>query len=249
MATVIGSIGRMRLFCDFTGTSGIVTAVECGVIGDGFYSGGEGIEDTDSGVLGMETGGLSGVGRLTTHATNLDAVFVGTHTCFDVALMGPLYFEARVQFADLNTKAVYIGFSDIATIDDQITDMLDSSTATTLGIAASDLCGFSLSSELTEDEMWHCPFAGGSATTETVSTEVESGVDAVAGEWQLLKLEIDPNGTARWYIDNVLVQTKVGAVSTTTDLNFKCMIGANGSTAATMDVDYILLEANRDWTV
>jgi len=59
---------------------------------------------------------------------------------------------------------------------------------------------------------------------------------------------VDNDGTARWYIDGVLKQTVSGAVSTTTDLAVLTMVETKGSAIETADIDYILVEANRDWT-
>ena len=70
----------------------------------------------------------------------------------------------------------------------------------------------------------------------------------MAGEWQQLRLEIDPNGTARWYIDGELLWTQAGAVSTTTDLGVILGVEAKGNAVEEMDVDYLLVTANRDWT-
>jgi hypothetical protein len=62
-------------------------------------------------------------------------------------------------------------------------------------------------------------------------------------------LEITPTGTARWYIDGVLKKTVSGAASTTTDYAVVLAAGANTTELAIFDCDYILVEANRDWTV
>jgi hypothetical protein len=243
-----GEWGIIEIKCDFTGEEKIIVNTNDSWSVGPFILGGEGIEDNDAGATIMDTTpNLGGVLRLIGSNEDLDTTALMTGMMFDVALMGPIFMECRVQTPDLDDKAFFIGFNDVCTRDVSIVDVLDSSTGTTLGIAASDVCGFSLSSQLTEDEMWHCPFAGGTAATETVSTNVESGVDAVLSEWQLLRLEIDPNGTARWYIDNALVQTKEGAVSTTTDLGFMMASGANTTQFVHLDVDYIIIRAGRDW--
>jgi hypothetical protein len=163
--------------------------------------------------------------------------------------MGPLVAEARVRLSDLDTKEVFFGFSDIDPNTLSIeTDVMTGATVT-LTLTASDICGFFLSAELTDDEDWHMVYKGGSATGETDSREVDADDDAVAGEFQVLRLEIDTNGTARWYIDGVLLQTKTGAVSTSTDLGLTLGVEAKGANIETLDVDYLLVRANRDWTV
>jgi len=239
-------VGKIRLFNDFCGTDdGYTDDASSGNLGD-FIVGGEGLEDITSGCSQPTSGGLSGVCRLTTYTTNLDTVFIGTGINFDVALMAPIIVEARVKFVDLTAKAAFIGLTSILTYDEQMSDILDYSAAEVVTLTA-ELAGFWLSSEHTEDEMWHMVFNGGTTTGQTDTTEIE-GVDAVAGEWQILRLEVDPNGTARHYIDGVLLQTTEGAVSTTTDFAVCCGVTENsGGDAAVMDVDYLLVEANRDW--
>jgi hypothetical protein len=240
-------VGKIRLFNDFCGTDdGYSDDASSANLGD-FLVGGEGIEEATAGCSQPTSGGLSGVCRLSTHTEDLDTAFIGTGINFDVALMAPIVVEARVQFVDLDTKAAFIGLTSVLTYDEQMDDIIDYSAATTVTLTAT-LAGFFLSSEFTEDEMWHCVYNGGTTTGQTDTEEIESGVDAVKGEWQVLRLEVDPNGTARWYIDGALIQTTVGAISTTTDLAVCCGVTNNGTAEATvMDVDYLLVEANRDW--
>ena len=118
----------------------------------------------------------------------------------------------------------------------------------TLTLTASDICGFLLSSELTEDEMWHIIYAGGTTTGVTVAATNQTGVDAVAGEWDVLRIEIDPNGTARFFVNGKQEFSVTGAVSTSVDLGLTLGVEAKGAAIETLDVDYLLLEANRDWT-
>jgi hypothetical protein len=125
---------------------------------------------------------------------------------------------------------------------------VQNASGTTITMPA-DLVGFYLSDELTDDEDWHGIHSGGTATASTTTTGVDLDDDAVAGEWQVLRLEVMPNGTTYWYIDGVLKQTVVAACSTTTDMAVCLAAAANTTEFAIMDVDYLLVEANRDWTV
>jgi hypothetical protein len=120
---------------------------------------------------------------------------------------------------------------------------------TTMTLTASDLCGFYLSAELTDDEDWHAVFNGGTTTGETDSTALDLNDDAVAGEFDVLRLEVGNNGTARWFLNGVLKKTQTGAVSTSTDLAVVLIVAAYGAAIETADVDYISITANRDWTV
>jgi hypothetical protein len=250
MATVQGECGLIEIFCDFTGEEKLILNTNDSWSVGPFICGGEGIEDTDAGATILDSDpNLGGVIQLIGSNEDLDCTALMTGMMFDVGLMGPIFMEARVQLPDTDTAAFFVGFNDACTRDVSLVDVIDGATTTVLTMGASDMCGFYFSSELTEDEMWHCVYRGGTTTGPVLSTTVESGVNATAGEWQLLKLEIDPNGTARWYIDNVLKQTVEGAVSTSTDLGFMCAAGANTTQFAIMKVDYIMIRANRDWTV
>jgi hypothetical protein len=210
---------------------------------------GQGIAENDSGAPRLA--GAPGGVRLTTTNEDNHTAGIETNVFIDPATMGTVVVEARVQFENLDTKEAFIGLTDIAIASDVPsieTDLCHGAT-TTLTLTASDLCGFLLSSELTEDEMWHGVYKGGSTTGPTVSTNTQLGVDAVAGEWDIVRLEVDPNGTARWYVNGELKQTVEGAVSPTVDLKAFVAVEAKGADIETMDVNYVLIRANQDWTV
>jgi len=245
------SKGRIEIFEDFIGGEDIVanTAATRTFGTAGLRVIGQGVAETDSGIVLLESDGLNGVGRLTT--TNEDAHSIGltTATMFDVGKMGTIVLEARVQFENLDTKEFYFGLTDV-NIDATI---LEGGTmvgnGTTMTLTASDLCGFYLSAELTDDEDFHAVFNGGTTTGETVSTSLDLDDDAVAGEWDVLRLEVGNNGTARWFVNGVLKKTQAGAVSTSTDLAALLMVATYDAAIETVDVDYIHITANRDWTV
>jgi hypothetical protein len=239
--------GRIRLFNDFCGSSDyIALTADTAPLGD-FYAGGEGFEDADAGVAGKNA--LSGVVALTSANADTDTSFIGTHICFDLALMGTIVLEARVQLPDLDTKEIFFGLTSILSVDEQLEDIVINASATTITMPA-DLVGFYLSDELTTVAGdWHAIYNGGTATATTTTTNGQLNNVAVAGEWQVLRLEVTSSGTARWFIDGVLKKTVTGAASTSTDVAACLAAAANTTEFAIMDVDYLLVEANRDWTV
>lgn len=239
--------GQIRLFHDFCGVgSTLALTAVITQLGD-FYAGGEGFADSDAGIAGKDA--LSGVVTITGANTDADTSFIGTHLMFDVGLMGTIVLETRVQLPDLDTKEIYFGLTSILTVDEQLQDIVINSSGTALTLTA-DLCGFYLSDELTDDEDWHGIYNGGTAPAGgTTTTDVDLNDDAVAGEWQVLRLEVDNNGTARWYIDGELLQTVAGACSTTTDFAVVLACAANATELVIMDVDYLLVKAGRDWTL
>ena len=240
--------GRIELWYDGFAEDNIALTAEHRQL-EGFSVGGQGNAEVDSGVPTLGSDGLSGVGVLTTTDQSDHAILIGTNPAFDMGLMAPFMLEARVRLTDLDTKEVFIGVSDVDINTLSIEVDVAHGATTTITLTATHLCGFLLSAELNDDEDWHMVFNGGSATGVTASGDVDADDDAVAGEWQVLRLEIDPNGTARWYIDGVIKQTQVGAVSTTADLGVCVGVEAKGNAIETMDVDFALVRANRDWTV
>ena len=251
MAEVHGANGRIEIFEDFLAAEDIVaaTAATRSFGGSGLRVLGQGIAATDSGITVLESDGLNGVGVFTTTNEDAHSCGVATGTVFDVAKMAPIVAECRVQFADLDTKAFYFGFTDVNTDTTILEGNQLVAASGTLTLSASDLCGFLLDAEATDDEDWIMAYNGGTTTGETTIANIDANDDAVAGEFQILRLEIAPNGTARWYVDGVLKQTKTGAVSTTTDLALLAMIEARAASNEYVYLDYLYVSANRDWTV
>lgn len=225
-----------------------VTTGTCGTV---FRVVGDTHADADTGIVLLESDGLSGIAQMTSPNADNDSIALTTGIMFDVGLMGPIVAEIRVRFADLDTKDFFFGFSDLNGDLHGIEGTVISNNATsTLTLDASNLVGFYLSSELSDDEDWHMVYNGGTLTGETDGTKVDANKDAVAGEFDVLRLQLDPNGDVTWTINGVQKQFKSGAVSTSTDLACQAVLEIKGtSTNETADLDYFLITANRDWTV
>ena len=249
------SVGKIRIFDDFIGFEVPVASTAAQATAPYFTPGGlrvvgQGLETNDSGVVGLDSDGVNGVVRLTTTDDTEHSVGFTTNQSFSMSLNSGISIEARVRFENTDTKQAYFGLTDVVTDGVGILEgeQLHSSGGTTIVLTASDLCGFLMTADLTDATDWHGVYKGGSATASTTSTDVD--LDDVAGtDFQVLRLEVDSNGTARWYIDGDLKQTVTGAVSTTTVFAVLLMVEAKGGAIETMDVDYVLIETNRDWTV
>ena len=241
-------VGKIRLFNEFNGIGDAVAlTADSNNLGD-FYVGGEGIEDTDAGV-GANSALLGGVVTITSANVNLDTTFIGTSGVgLDVGLMGPIVMETRIQVPDLDTKQLFFGLTSVLPLDTTLEGTAGGD-GTTITLTASSLCGFLLCDTLTDDEDWHGVYNGGTTTGETSSAALDFNSELVAGEWQVLRLEVDTNGDANWYVDNVLEQTVAGAISTTTNVGAAFMAGATTTELVVVEMDYLLVTANRDWTV
>ena len=245
--------GKVRVHDDFKSGAqhlAAATTVPPFVIGNGTYNlVGQGIADTDSSAL-------AGVNGLLLTATNEleHAIGLTTLITYDVALQGTIVAECKVEFPDdLVTRECFFGFSDVQTDLAILEGGIIHGVTTTLTLTASDILGFHMSSELTAATEWHGVSNGGTATGPTASGDVNlgtaNGATIVADTFQILRLEMDNNGTARWFIDGVLKQTTTGAVSTTTDLCCSLIVEEKVTGNAQLRVDYLTVKSARDWTV
>jgi hypothetical protein len=244
-----GSDSRLMIDEDFYGPGSTLADTTAPPIAlGGLNIVGQGIAETDSGAPRMDSDGLNGVIQLTTTNEDVHAAGFQSATMFDVALMGSIVMEARVRQAALNTGEVFIGFSDVNTDLAIIEGAICHGDTVTVTLTASDLVGFLMASDLTDNSDWHGVYNGGTTTGQTVSTSVDFDAGATAGEYQVLRLELFPNGTAEWWVDGVLEQTTTGAVSTSVDLCLNIIVESKTTAVKTLDVDYIKVWANRDWT-
>jgi hypothetical protein len=236
--------GKLIIAEDFFGGEDIVAATAASrAFGSSLRVIGQGIAEADSGVVAVDAVS-NGVVRLTTTDEAAHTCGVVTSTMLAASLNGTIVGEWRIELENLDTKTVFVGFTDDVA-DTALSPVTGSTTTLTLG--DSDLIGFVLDAALTSDEEWHTAHNGGSATGVTVSTSLTTSVDAVAAEMDVLRVEIDPNGTGRWYINGDLVKTLAGAVSTTVKLGGVAIVQAAGAGIETADLDYMRITASRDW--
>ena len=245
--------GKIKLFNDFTGEEiyrpAVVHANALGGlwnIGGGFTVKGDDINGAAAAIAAVEDGFNGQILCTTCSAAAADSMFVTTETCFKPSVNAPMIFETRMEMAALTNREVFAGW--VGTMADTQTTLL---TCTTEAIVytESNLCGFAFDTGLTTDGEWHMVHSGGSTTAVVLSTLLNSGVTPVINKMNVLRVEIDNNGTARWYIDGVLLKTLAGAVDP--DAVFAACVGAvnTAGSSVTWAMDYIAVEANRDWTI
>ena len=200
------------------------------------------LAETDTGIVYIDKAG--GYIRISGNDEDGKGVWVGTGICLSPGLNGPLLVEARLELQALTTRSVFVGV--MGTLANDVAEPV-TSTTTTHTLVAANLCGFVLDSQLTAAAVWHCVYNGGSTTGATDSTTTTTGVSAVAAESDILRVEIDPNGTARWYINGVLKKTVTNAVSTTALQAGGVGCWGTTTTAADADVDYLVVRGNTSW--
>jgi len=243
MATVQSGPGVIKLhFEGATGNWPIALTNASAMAGDFILSGH--LLDTDTGITRIsKTGGWC---RLVGANEDGKGIALGTGIGFSPVLNGPMSFEARLETSAITARTIFLGFCSASAED--IAEPL-TSTATTYTPVAASYAGWWFDSQLTASTKWHMPHYGGTTACSVTSTATIAPDTLTLAESVVLRVEIDPNGTARWYINGVLRQTVVGAVSTTTLL--AAFVGVFGTTTTEVDLDinYVDFEAFRDWTV
>lgn len=244
--TGMGEKGQIELFEDFLGgadvavsdTDAIKTAA--GVAGPFAVYGS--LAETDCGLILL--GKASGFARIT--GTNEDGygLGIGTEVSLSAALNGPIIVEARVEHQALTTRNTYVGLCQ--TLADDVAEPFDNATTTITKVAP--FTGFIYSSSLTS-AAWHCPYVLTGDTTQT-STDVVASQSPVAAECDVLRLVVNADGSAEWWINGVLEQTVGAGLAVNATTLYGVLVGTFGSTTTVsdLDIDYLLVKASRDWT-
>ena len=240
-------VGKIRLFEDFLGGSDIAITdtdaikTAAGVCGDFAVYGS--LAETDCGITLL--GKASGYGRLAGTDEDGYGLAIGTEVSLSPALNGQIIVEARVEMAALTARNIFIGLIDTAA--DDIASPV--ACATTVITKAHECTGFLFASDLTATTTWHMPYLLAGTSTQT-STDVDASQVAVAGESDILRLVVNSDGGAEWWINGKLEQTVAAGLAATPATLMAAIIGTFGTTttATSVDVDYFLVEANRDWT-
>ena len=244
-------VGRIRWFNDFAGAEiPVANAVAYGTTAGGcnYYLGdfkliGD-LGETDTGAVSTDK--ANGYILLSGNNEDGKGAAIATGVNLSPVLNGTIVVECRLERAALTAGVVFVGLA--GTLADDVAEPC-TSTGTTITKVVPCL-GFLLDSQLTAaDGLWHMPYLLAADTTQT-STDVDSSQTAIAAESDLVRLEVDNNGAARWYINGELEQTVGAGLAATPATLMGACVGCWGTTttAATVDVDYFLVEANRDWT-
>ena len=248
-------VGKIRLYNDFCGPEiPVANGVSYGTTAGGcnYYLGDFTVRgdlgETDTGIVDLEKS--SGWVRIGYNDEDAAGIWVGTGLSFSPALNGTMVVEARVEHRALTTKNAFIGF--IGTLVDNTAEIITNNTTTCT--RAGNAVGFMFDSQITINTVaatccYHMPYMI-STTTSQVATAIASSQIIVAAEADILRVEIDPDGAARWLMNGKLEQS-IGpalAADTTTLLAGGVGVWGTASTDSDLDVDYLLVEANRDWT-
>lgn len=181
------------------------------------------------------TSGDAGTGT----AADLEAVHLGLEWQPD---QGALVFEVRLHLdAAVTTARVCLGFTD----DSVTVENAATVSGTTITTVANDLVVFCYDTDADTDE-WY--FIGSASTSDATGNAI-TGVAPAANVYQTFRIEVDDGcADARGYINGTLEGTLTADACTPGTLlsPFISVDSADTATSQVVDVDYILVGADRD---
>lgn len=202
------------------------------------------VEGTDSATsnAAILAGGQGGVLQLTTGdagtglAADMEQI---TWALTFQASNGGLAFQTRIKLSAITTCYVFVGFTDLVTLEAPIES---AASANTLTSNATDAVGFMFDTRMTDDKWWLVGVA-----TDVDATHQNTGFAPVADDYETLRIEVSSTGVASFFRNGMQVGTSMsGAVAVGADLTPTIAVSKTSVAASmTAEVDYVHVSMNR----
>lgn len=244
MPSYPSGFGELEVFEDFLGVDpDYVWAA------GGFAIGNVSVTSVNEGTIETTVDEPGGIIALTLDTADDDnvALYAGRFKPAD----GGMVMEARLKGDNLSDLAFFVGFAETL---DKATPVMPAefATATMTYNGTGGMVGLQFDSDGTTDDWRACMGDGGAASggsgNGTRATPLIGGGYAVtADRWDVCRVEVDPNGAARAYLNGVLIKSFTAGL-TPTDLFHAVVFCENrAASAAVLEVDYFYARGGRDW--
>lgn len=144
-------------------------------------------------------------------------------------------FETRIRITDASGIALFAGFTDAdtyATANMPI-DYADNSLADAVDNAVGFVCDWD------DQTNGRNSIVGCGVNAGTPKTAIDSGTDWADNKWHTLRIELDPDGDANFYLDGVAFGHMATAVASGTKLAAMIAVANRDTGADTVYVDYV----------
>jgi hypothetical protein len=199
--------------------------------------------DTD-GAQAVLAGGIGGTLRITSGNDDGNVVVLpdlsGVTSYLNwQASNGGLRMQARIKISRITLAYIFVGFTDLITIEAPV---ISAGSVDTITTTADDVVGFMFDTGMATDT-FH--LVGSAATVDATRQAITTA--PVADDYITLAVEVNASGTALFYVNGAQVGTAMtGAVTPGTDLTPAVYVSnTDGTSAITLDVDYIAVSMNR----
>ena len=163
---------------------------------------------------------------------------------------GGVIMEARFKQSNITTSAIYCGFTETLSLTDPVMPA-EFATATMTYNGSGGMVGL-LWDKDASTRRWKALAGDGGSVSSNASAEGEddnASGDAVNDEWEIVRVEIGPDATARIYHDEILIDTIASAINAEDKFYAVLMIENRSAAANTLEVDYFHARGYRDWSV
>lgn len=227
---------RVALFDDFLGD-----AIQAPLWGNATKGSDGGTVDFAhlTGVNGLLKG-TTGAGATTTMAVNGIQLHSALQWKADQsALPRKLVFQTRVKLSAITGISLFCGFTDqIAALEAPFESAASADTVTS---NATDAVGFLFDTDMATDNIWLC-----GVKNNTDAALQNSGLAFAADTFKTLRVEVDANEIATFFIDGVQVGTAMtGALTKTVALTPVISAFSQGAASRDVTLDYIHCAADR----
>ena len=178
-----------------------------------------------------------GICRIATSAHDNEACFLATPLCWEDDMSA--ICEAKILISDVSGLAVFFGFSD-ATFETSPAMPIDYADAVLATVATRDAVGFICDFDDTVNGANSIVAVG--ANNGALETAIDSGTDWADAVWHILRVELDPDAKAVFYLDGVVFGTMTTALTSGTHLCIICAVANRDATT-----DYVYLDRVDGW--
>jgi len=158
--------------------------------------------------------------------------------------LGQIVFEARVATSHITGATISVGLSDKIASDaaEAVLHTVKAEVIADDGLTVSNALSFCQDSEATDVDAWYCTSENaGTIAHAAAAADCKTNTGPTVDTYQVLRIEVDATGDARFYVDGVLKHTELTAVATTAVLVPYIAVTAEDGTpvSTTLSVDYI----------
>ena len=239
---------HFEIFDDFTNAAISLT----GVVPDTWitFAGSDGDATAAATTAGVPEGIItigSGDGDGSNDASVLSLILLSKGS---LVSLGTTVMEARVSTSHVTGCTINVGLSDkLAESSENLLHLANSGTVADGGLTVANVALFLFDFDATANTVWQVS-SENAGTIGASAAETSTGVTTTADKYYTLRIEVDEDGDARFYVNGVLTNTVTTAVATTALLiPFIGMDSAvDAQTNTDLSIDYIYFAGARPAT-
>lgn len=229
MASLDSGFGHIRLFDDFLGDTydTLLWSVPVAANATAY-------------AINVQANGV--IRGTVTNNTSSDLASLVGEIIYRASAGGPLIFEARVALQTSLLQFLFVGLTGTKP-DTTVTNIPMNTNGGTFTTAHANAVGFMYTGGTSGAAVWQV--AGTKANADTAITAAPSRFNPVLATFQTLRIVLNPDGAASFYIDgNIIKENLANAVTAATLLTPAICITDDGA-AASLDADLVYISCGR----